>query len=61
MKNTVEVHWDINVQCGRHICSEAYASNVIYMYASAFGYIIDYRELIWSLYIDRVVLYMYMK
>ena len=32
------------MQCGRHIGSWAYASNVKYMYSSAPGHIIDYSD-----------------
>ena len=41
MQTTVEVQGDMYVQCGRHICSGAYASNVEYMYNSASGHIVD--------------------
>ena len=35
------MQWEIYMQCGRHICSGAYASAVEYMYTSAPGQIID--------------------
>ena len=40
MLTTVEVQWDIYVQCGRDICSRAYASNVECMYTSVPGHIV---------------------
>ena len=45
MCTTVEVQWNIYVQCVRHICSEAYAINVKCMHTSAFGNIIYCNEL----------------
>ena len=42
----VEVQWDIYVQCGRHISSGAYASNVECLYSSAPGHIVDCIEFI---------------
>ena len=44
METTVEVQWDIYLQCGRHICSGAYASSVECMYISASGHIVDCIE-----------------
>ena len=35
MKTTLLVQWDIYMQCGRHICSGAYANNVKCMHTSA--------------------------
>ena len=37
----IVVQWDKYVQCGRHICSGAYASNVKCMYTSAPGHTAD--------------------
>ena len=41
MEATVEMQWDIYVQCGRHISSGAYAYNMDCMYTSASGHIAD--------------------
>ena len=49
------MHLGIYMQCGRHICSGALASNVKCMYTSAHGHIIDYSELILGIYTDIAV------
>ena len=41
---TLLVHWDICMQCGRHICSWTYAHYVRSMYTSSFIHIIDCSE-----------------
>ena len=46
MWTTVEVKWDIFVQCGRHIYLGAYASDVTCMDPSAPSHIIDCIEFI---------------
>ena len=46
MVTTVEVQRDIYVQCGRHICSGPYASNVKSIYTSASGLIVYCSEFI---------------
>ena len=35
------MQWVKYLQCGRHICSGAFASNVKCMYSSAFGHTVD--------------------
>ena len=52
---TVEVHWDINIQCRRCICTGAYGSNVKCLYASPSGQIIDFTEFLCGIYTDIVV------
>ena len=59
MKTTVVVQWDIHMQCGRHICSEAYVNNVKCMYTSACADIVDCTEFIWGICTDMVVSYAY--
>ena len=44
MQATVDVQWDIFVQCDWHIYSAAYVNNVKHMYFSAFGDIVEYIE-----------------
>ena len=44
------------MQCGRHICSGAYVSNMKFMYTSSFGDIVDYIEFIWCIYTAIVIL-----
>ena len=51
---------NIHVQCGRYICSGAYASNVECMYASASGHIFDFSEFISGIYTDIVVSHVHM-
>ena len=46
MKDTVAVQLNIDVQCGRHIFSGAYANNVKYMYVSTLDHIVDSSEFI---------------
>ena len=46
MWTAVEVQWYIYVQCGRHICSGTYVSNVKCMYISAPGHIVNCIEFI---------------
>ena len=46
MYTTVEVQWDTYVQCGRHICSGAYLSNMELMYSSGHGHIVYCIEII---------------
>ena len=46
MQTSIEVKWDIYVQCGRYLCSGEYAHNIKCMYTSTFGLIIDCSELI---------------
>ena len=43
------------MQCGGHICSEAYVNNVKWMYTRAPGHIIDGIEFIWGIYTDIAV------
>ena len=38
---TVDIQWDIYVQCGRQMCSGSYDHYVKYMYTNAPGNIID--------------------
>ena len=40
------VQWDKCVQCGRHICSGAYANNVNYINTSVPGHIVYCSEFI---------------
>ena len=54
---TIEGQWGISVQCGRHIQSGEYVSNVKYMYTSAPGHIIDCIEFIWNIYTEIGVPY----
>ena len=54
----VEVQWDIYIQCGRHTCSRAHASNVKYMYTSSPVHIIDCSEFIRGIYTDIVYILM---
>ena len=49
------------MQCGRPISSGAYANNVLCMYTSAPGHIIDCTELILGIYTDIVVSYVIIK
>ena len=44
MKTTVEMQWNIYLECCRHICSGQNVTNVEYMYASVSGHIIDCIE-----------------
>ena len=46
METAGVMQWDKYVQCGRHICSGAYANNVKCMYTSAPGHIVDCSEFI---------------
>ena len=50
-----------HMQCGRHICSEAYASNVGCMHAMGHGHIVDCIEFVWGRHPDIVDLYLHMK
>ena len=50
MYTTVVVQWDIYMQYGRNICSEAHASHVKCMYTSVPSHIIDNDEFMWGLY-----------
>ena len=43
---SVEVQWDIAVQCDRHICSGAYDSNMECMSTSVPGHIVHCSEFI---------------
>ena len=56
MYTKLAVQWHINAYCGRHICSEPYVSNVLYMHASAADHISYCIEFIQSIEGDRVVL-----
>ena len=49
--STVDLQVDRPVQCGRHICSEAYANNEKYMYTSVSDHIVDCSEFISAIYI----------
>ena len=46
MQPTVDMQWDIHVQCGRHICSWANANNVNCMFMSIPGHTGDGAEFI---------------
>ena len=61
MEFSVEVQWDIHVQCGRHIYSEAFANNVECMYTGVSGHIVDNIEFIGGIHTDTAVLYQHMK
>ena len=60
MCTTVAVQWNICGQCGRHIHLGAYANNVKYIYSSVAGHIIVSSVLIWGIYFDLLVSYLYM-
>ena len=49
------------MQCVRHICLGAYASNVKYMHTSACGHIVDCSEYMRHIYSDIGVSYLHMK
>ena len=55
------MHCNIYVQCGRHICSGAYVSNVKCMYTTSSGHIVDCSEYILGIYTQIVVLYHHVK
>ena len=62
MQIGVEVQWNICVQCGRHISSGTYFSNVKCICTSAHGHIICCIELIYKVFnTDIVVTYVHMK
>ena len=61
MSTTVVVHWDMCVQCGRHICSGAYANNVKCMCSSVHGHVVDCGEVIQGFYTDIIMLKANMK
>ena len=48
IQNTLEVQWDIHVQCVKHICFGTYVSNVKCMYTSTPGYMIDSFGFTWG-------------
>ena len=54
------MQWDRHVQCGRIICSGAYANNLKSMYASISGDIGDYSVFIWGIYTNIVSFYLHM-
>ena len=49
------------MQCGRHVCSGAYLTNVQVMYTSAPIHIIDCIEFLQIIYADTVRSYLHMK
>ena len=51
----VALQWNKYVQCGRHVCSGAYANNVKCRLCSTYGHIVDCSDFTWHLYIDIVV------
>ena len=54
------VQFNIYEECGRVICSQAYANSVKRMYTSASGHTVDCSEFICSIYIDIVVSHLHM-
>ena len=52
----IGMHWDMYMQCGRHICSGIYVNNVKSRYANGPGHIIDYIEFIWDILTDSCVI-----
>ena len=46
MYTAVELQWDMNLQCGKHICLGAYVINMECMYTNTSGHIINCIEFI---------------
>ena len=61
MQTTVEVQWGIHMQCGRHVYSGAYVSNMKCFYTNAPGHIIDCIEFVRGICIDIIAYYLNMK
>ena len=57
----VVVQWDKYVQCGRHICSRVYASNVGCMFTGDPGHTVHCNEFISGMYLDIAASYLHKK
>ena len=61
MQTTVKLKCGLHVECGRHICSGTYASNVKCMYTSPPVHIVHFNQFISGIYVNIVASYVHMK